>query len=82
MACVAGFGYDLFSLEFAAAYDTYAETINALKVQGFTGWKDYVHDGFLSWEGPMAQARSWLLREGWKRHGLLDLRPVWDINAA
>ena len=48
----------------------------------FTGWKDYVHDGFLSWEGPMAQARSWLLREGWKRHGLLDLRPVWDINAA
>ena len=48
----------------------------------FTGWKDYVHDGFLSWEGPMAQARSWLVREGWKRHGLLDLRPVWDINAA
>jgi REP element-mobilizing transposase RayT len=48
----------------------------------FTGWKDYVHDGFLSWEGPVTQARSWLLREGWKRYGLLEVRPTWDIYAA
>jgi REP element-mobilizing transposase RayT len=44
----------------------------------FKGWKDYVHDGWFSWWGPVAEATSWLLREGWKRYGLLELRPAWD----
>ena len=44
----------------------------------FTGWRDYVHDGWMGLEGPVAQARSWMLREGWKRYGLLELRIAWD----
>ena len=44
----------------------------------FKGWKDYVHDGWLGWVSPVAVATSWLLREGWKRYGLLQLRPAWD----
>jgi REP-associated tyrosine transposase len=44
----------------------------------FKGWKDYVHDGWFSWWGPVAEATSWLLREGWKRYGLLEVRPAWD----
>jgi REP element-mobilizing transposase RayT len=44
----------------------------------FGGWKDYVHDGWFSSQGPVAKATSWLLREGWKRYGLLELRPAWD----
>ncbi len=40
----------------------------------FDGWRDYVHDGhLLGPEGPIAQARSWLLRRGWRKHGLLGL---------
>ena len=46
----------------------------------FKGWKDYVHDGWLGKEGPVAQARSWLLTTGWKRHGLLELRIAWDVR--
>ena len=38
----------------------------------FDGWSNYVHDGLLSWEGPIAKARSWLARVGWRRHGLLE----------
>ena len=44
----------------------------------FEGWKDYVHDGWLGWKSPVAEATSWLLREGWKLYGLLELRPAWD----
>ena len=44
----------------------------------FKGWKDYVHDGWVAWVGPVAEATSWLLREGWKLYGLLELRPAWD----
>ena len=29
-------------------------------------------------KGPVAEATSWLLREGWKLYGLLELRPAWD----
>lgn len=40
----------------------------------FDGWRDYVHDGqLLSSEGPIARARSWHLRKGWRKHGLLGL---------
>ena len=38
----------------------------------FDGWSNYVHDGLLSAEGPIAKARSWLARVGWRRHGLLE----------
>ena len=44
----------------------------------FKGWKDYVNNGWVAWRGPVAKATSWLLREGWKRYGLLELRPAWD----
>ena len=44
----------------------------------FKGWRDYVHDGWLGWKNPVAEATSWLLREGWKMYGLLELRPAWD----
>jgi hypothetical protein len=44
----------------------------------FSGWKDYVHDGWFGKEGPVAKATSWLLTQGWRRYGLLDLRPAWD----
>ena len=44
----------------------------------FTGWRDYVHDGWMGLEGPVAQARSWMLSEGWKRYGLLEVRIAWD----
>ena len=39
----------------------------------FRGWRDY-HD--LTWlgpEGPICAATTWLLRSGWKRHGLISL---------
>ena len=39
----------------------------------FEGWRNYVHDGWFSEEGPVARARSWLMRVGWRRHGLLTL---------
>src|SRR4029450_5128107 len=35
----------------------------------FKGWKDYVHDGCFSWWGPVAEATSWLLRQGGERGG-------------
>ena len=41
----------------------------------FSGWKDYVHDGWMAVAGPIAQAKTWLLAQGWRRHGLLVLRP-------
>ena len=41
----------------------------------FEGWKDYVHDGWMAVAGPIAQAKTWLLAQGWRRHGLLVLRP-------
>ncbi|MCI0571276.1 MAG: hypothetical protein L0Y66_11025 [Myxococcaceae bacterium] len=44
----------------------------------FEGWKDYVHDGWLGREGPVAKATSWLLSKGWRRYGLLELRFAWD----
>src|SRR5512145_2974999 len=44
----------------------------------FDGWKDYVHDGWLGTEGPVAKAASWLLSKGWRRYGLLELRFAWD----
>jgi len=44
----------------------------------FDGWKDYVHDGWIRMESPVARAASWLLNQGWRRYGLLELRPAWD----
>jgi len=44
----------------------------------FKGWRDYVHDGWLGAEGPVAKATSWLLGKGWRRYGLLELRFAWD----
>ena len=38
----------------------------------FDGWKDHTDDGYLG-TGPIARARTWLLRKGWRRHGLLPL---------
>ena len=50
----------------------------------FEGWADYEHDregnhgadGWLAQEGPIARATSWLRRVGWRRYGLLRLRPA------
>jgi hypothetical protein len=41
----------------------------------FDGWRDLEinADSSLEW---LAQARSWLLRVGWRRHGLLSALPV------
>jgi hypothetical protein len=39
----------------------------------FDGWRDYVYDGFLGSEGPVARARTWLLATGWRRHGRILL---------
>jgi REP element-mobilizing transposase RayT len=39
----------------------------------FDGWANYVHDGFVALGAPVAQARSWLARVGWRKHGLLVL---------
>ena len=39
----------------------------------FDGWRDYVYDGFLGPEPPIARARTWLLTKGWRRHGRLRL---------
>jgi hypothetical protein len=39
----------------------------------FTGWCDYVHDGWIAAAGPVAKAKSWLCNVGWRRHGLLSL---------
>ena len=44
----------------------------------FQGWRDYVHDGRLGKEGPVAKATSWLLSKGWRRYGLLEVRFAWD----
>ena len=41
----------------------------------FAGWKNYVHDGWVAVAGPVAQAKTWLLAQGCRRHGLLVLRP-------
>ena len=41
----------------------------------FAGWKNYAHDGWVAVAGPIAQAKTWLLAQGWRRHGLLVLRP-------
>ena len=46
----------------------------------FAGWKDYVHDGWMGKESPVAKARSWLLSIGWKRWGLLEVRFAWDVR--
>ena len=40
-AYVAAFGYGLSPLTYVAAYDTYTESMNALKAMGFISLKDY-----------------------------------------
>ena len=42
----------------------------------FDGWRDYVPDGFLGLEGPIARAHTWLLSFGWRRHGRISLTEV------
>ena len=39
----------------------------------FDGWANYVHDGFVAAGSPVARARSWLARFGWRRYGPLVL---------
>jgi REP element-mobilizing transposase RayT len=48
----------------------------------FPGWKEYGDEPFL-WRGPgnydplvVYQPRTWLLRVGWKKHGLISFREV------
>ncbi len=41
----------------------------------FDGWRDFVDDGRLG-GGPVARARTWLLRVGWRRYGLLAVGEV------
>ena len=38
----------------------------------FDGWRDWRDDGRLG-KGPVALARTWLLRVGWRRYGLLAI---------
>jgi putative transposase len=56
----------------AAAIDRYASGI------GFQGWR--MAERFVVRVGyeplPVASAETWLLREGWKRHGLIGLNEV------
>ena len=40
----------------------------------FDGWKDAKNTGADSSPGFLARARTWLLRVGWRRHGLIPLR--------
>ena len=40
----------------------------------FDGWKDAKDTGAESRPGFLARARTWLLRIGWRRHGLIPLR--------
>ena len=46
----------------------------------FAGWKDYVHDGWMGKESPVAKARGWLLGVGWRRCGALEVRWAWDTR--
>jgi hypothetical protein len=36
----------------------------------FDGWKQGI---VLASQGPAARAKTWLLREGWRRHGLIGI---------
>ena len=40
----------------------------------FDGWRDAKNTGAESRPGFLARARTWLLRVGWRRHGLIPLR--------
>jgi putative transposase len=40
----------------------------------FDGWRDFTPPSAAA--GPVARARTWLLRKGWRRHGLLRLDAV------
>ena len=40
----------------------------------FDGWRDFTDDGRLG-TAPLATARTWLLKKGWRRRGLLHLAP-------
>jgi putative transposase len=55
----------------------------------FDGWKELAGGGTWavpSWYEPLSvwNARTWLLREGWRRHGLISVyeRPAHGLNAA
>jgi REP element-mobilizing transposase RayT len=41
----------------------------------FDGWRDAAVAPVVE-EGPIARARTWLLRKGWRRHGLLRVADV------
>jgi hypothetical protein len=42
----------------------------------FDGWRDWVWDGFMGPEGPIAHARTWLLSKGWRRQGRIRLTEI------
>jgi REP element-mobilizing transposase RayT len=49
----------------------------------FSGWREGVWDlGHSPRPAPVAQALTWLLRVGWRRHGLLDPSEVPGLRAA
>src|SRR5512144_426493 len=54
----------------------------------FPGWKEYGDEPFL-WRGPgtydplvVYQPRTWLLRAGWKKHGLISYREIPSVQQA
>ena len=48
----------------------------------FRGWMQTVAAATDGTQAPVASARTWLLSEGWQRHGLIDLREVEAPNAS
>jgi putative transposase len=42
----------------------------------FDGWREFRLEDFeVNEPPPLAKARTWLLRKGWRRHGLLTIQP-------
>lgn len=40
----------------------------------FDGWREGVQQLRGFWSSPLPRARTWLLAQGWRRHGLIELR--------